>query len=159
MRELKIKLSYRNYSDRAIAMSLLNEFNPIDKIIEKDPSREELLNFVKDSYDFCLNQARKWQNMIIKSKDYVWEIIKTNFDENNIKDVVLDHNYFKIYFHEDIKFDETLESYYKRDSMFYKIFDSYFKNWSTVHNAYRYKVDHNTIEELIDNVRAEFEEI
>lgn len=159
MKELKIKLSYRSYSDQAIAMNLLNEFNPIDKIIEKNPSRNELLDFIKDSYDFCLNQARKWQEMIIKNKDYIWEIVKTNFDENNIKDVVLDKDHFKIYFQEDIKFDKTLESYYKSDTMFYNVFDSYFKNWSKVHNAYRYKIDHKSIEELIDNVRAKFEEV
>lgn len=159
MKELKIKLSYRSYSDQAIAMNLLNEFNPIDKIIEKNPSRDELLDFIKDSYDFCLNQARKWQEMIIKNKDYIWEIVKTNFDENNIKDVVLDKDHFKIYFHENIEFDKTLESYYKSDTMFYNVFDSYFKNWSKVHNAYRYKIDNKSIEELIDNVRAKFEEV
>lgn len=159
MKVLKITLSYRRYSDRAIAMSLLNAFNPIEKIIEKDPSKDEILDFIKDSYDFCLDQARKWQEMVIKNKDYVWEIAKTNFDEKNIKDIVFDYDHFKVYFHKDIEFDETLESYYKNDSMFYNVFKSYFKNWSTVHNSYRYKTDDDTIEELSINIWAEFEEI
>lgn len=159
MKTLKIKLSYRRYSDRAIAMSLLNEFKPIDKLMEKSPSIDELLNFTKDSYNFCLNQARKWQKMITRHKDYIWELVETNFNEENVKDIVFDHDHFKVYFYEDIEFDETLESYERNDTMFYHVFGPYLQSWSTVHNGYRYETGYDSVQELINNLEVEFEEI
>lgn len=157
MKALKIELAYKENSDKEMATEFLYDFDPIGKIINKNPSIDEITNLIKESYNIYLDQIRKWQEMIIRSEDYIWEILKHNFDEKNIKSVVLAHDYFKVYFHEDIEYN--IESYNIDDNMFYNVFESYLTDWFKSYKGYKYTIYQNEVQSFIDNLEIEFKAI
>lgn len=135
MKVLKIKLAFKENSDKKIARELLYGFEPWDEITEKieNPTIDEILDFIKKTYDSYLEQVQKWQEMIIRSDDYIWEILRANFNEEDVSAVIWNHDHFNVYFYEDTKYD--IESYYKDDKMFFNVFDPYLESWSKLHDT------------------------
>lgn len=152
MKVLKIKLAFKQDSDKEIATELLYDFEPWDEITEKIeyPTIDEILDFIKKTYNSYLEQVQKWQEMIIRSEDYIWEILKANFNEEDVSAVIWNHDHFNVYFYEDIKYD--IESYYKDDKMFFNIFDPYLKNWSKLHNIINFADLNNAWISLASNL-------
>ena len=152
MKVLKVKLAFKQNSDKLIATELLYDFEPWDEITEKIeyPAIDEILDFIKKTYNSYLEQVQKWQEMIIRSEDYIWEILKDNFNEKDIMTIIWDHDHFNVYFYEDIKYD--IESYYKDDKMFFNIFDPYLKSWSKLHNTINFADLNNAWISLADNL-------
>lgn len=152
MNVLKIKLAFKQDSDKEIATELLYDFDPLDKIIEKNPTPtiDEILDFIKKTYDSYLEQVQKWQEMIIRSENYIWEILRANFNEEDIMTVIWNHDHFNVYFYEDTKYD--IESYYKDGHMFFSVFDPYLENWSKLHNTINFADLHNAWASLEDNL-------
>ena len=124
----------------------------MDKITEKieNPTIDEILDFIKKTYDSYLEQVQKWQEMIIKSDDYIWEILKANFNEEDVSAVIWNHDHFNVYFYEDTKYD--IESYYKDDKMFFNVFDPYLESWSKLHNTINFADLNNAWISLADNL-------
>lgn len=159
MKILKIKLAFKQDSDKEIATDLLYDFEPLDKITEKieNPTIDEILDFIKKTYDSYLEQVQKWQEMIIKSDDYIWEILKTNFNEEDVSAVIWNHDHFNVYFYEDTKYD--IESYYKDDKMFFNVFDPYLESWSKLHDTINFADLNNAWISLAENLEIGFKKI
>lgn len=159
MKILKIKLAFKQDSDKEIATDLLYDFEPLDKITEKieNPTIDEILDFIKKTYDSYLEQVQKWQEMIIKSDDYIWEILKTNFNEEDVSAVIWNHDHFNVYFYEDTKYD--IESYYKDDKMFFNVFDPYLESWSKIHNTINFTDLNNAWINLAENLEIGFKKM
>lgn len=159
MKILKIKLAFKQDSDKEIATDLLYDFEPLDKITEKieNPTIDEILDFIKKTYDSYLEQVQKWQEMIIKNDDYIWEILKTNFNEEDVSAVIWNHDHFNVYFYEDTKYD--IESYYKDDKMFFNVFDPYLESWSKIHNTINFTDLNNAWINLAENLEIGFKKM
>lgn len=159
MKVLKIKLAFKQDSDKEIATELLYDFEPWDEITEKieNPTIDEILDFIKKTYDSYLEQVQKWQEMIIRDEDYIWEILKANFNKENISAVIWNHDHFNVYFYEDTKYD--IESYYKDDKMFFNVFGPYLESWSKIHNTINFADLNNAWISLAENLEIGFKKM
>lgn len=159
MKVLKIKLAFKQDSDKKIARELLYDFEPWNEITEKNENStiNEILDFIKKTYDSYLEQVQKWQEMIIRDEDYIWEILKANFNKENISAVIWNHDHFNVYFYEDTKYD--IESYYKDDKMFFNVFGPYLESWSKIHNTINFADLNNAWISLAENLEIGFKKI
>lgn len=158
MRVLKVKLSYPENLDERLAIDLMYDFDPMMKLFDRkeNPSIKEIHSLINKVYNFYLEQVQKWQEMIVGSSDFVFEIVSPNFGADNIKEIVKDGDKFRIFFWDDIEFDHTLKEYFKSEEMFWNMYESYFDSWERELDGYKFYADSYTIRDLYDEIIINF---
>lgn len=158
MRVLKVKLSYPEDLDKRLAVDLMYDFEPMEKLTDRkeNPNIKEIHSLINKVYNFYLEKVRNWQEMIVKNNDFVFEIVSPNFGSDNIREIVADGDRYLVFFYEDIDFDDTLESYFKSEEMFWNMYESYFDSWEEELDGYKLHADPYIIRNLYDEIIIKF---
>ncbi len=158
MRVLKVKLSYPEDLDKRLAVDLMYDFEPMKKLTDRkeNPNIKEIHSLINKVYNFYLEKVRNWQEMIVDSSDFVFEIVSPNFGSDNIREIVADGDRYLVFFYEDIDFDDTLESYFKSEEMFWNMYESYFDSWEEELDGYKLHADPYIIRNLYDEIIIKF---
>lgn len=158
MRVLKVKLSYPEDLDKRLAVDLMYDFEPMEKLTDRkeNPNIKEIHSLINKVYNFYLEKVRNWQEMIVKNNDFAFEIVSPNFGSDNIREIVADGDRYLVFFYEDIDFDDTLESYFKSEEMFWNMYESYFDSWEEELDGYKLHADPYIIRNLYDEIIIKF---